>query len=312
VTADEPVVHRDSATTSAPGTLSGVSRPAAVPTPLRRYPFRGRDAVAAGLLTKRQLNSGPWRKLFPNVYLHHAVVPDHRTRCLAAALFVDGSVVSHASAAYLYGADVLARNPSVELSVLPERRRTQQPGLVVHRTRLDPGDTRTVGSIPVTTPVRTAFDLARNPDLTEAVVGLDALLHRGVTDVDAVGRYLADHAGWPRTRQAAVALRRCRPLAESPMETRLRLLLVDAGCPEPTVQHPVGRYRLDLAYPQLKLAIEYDGDHHRDRAVFRADVERLNELRALGWTVLRFTAADLRRRPDRLVAQVLAVVRGIG
>jgi very-short-patch-repair endonuclease len=98
------------------------------------------------------------------------------------------------------------------------------------------------------------------------------------------------------------------------METRLRLLLVGAGLPDPAVQYEVvaggQRYRLDLAYPGLRLAIEYDGDHHRERETFRRDVARLNALRTAGWTVLRFTAADVLRHPERVVVQVRTVLTG--
>jgi very-short-patch-repair endonuclease len=266
--------------------------------------------VAAGLLTRRQLVGPTWRRLFPNVYLHRDVDPDHLMWCKAAALALsmDG-VISHASAAYLYGADVLALDAPVDVSVPPQRVVTPHPRLRVRRTRLDAGDTRTLERIPVTTPTRTAFDLARNPDLTEAVVGLDAILRRGMTDLHLVRSYVEKRRDWPGARRAATALTLTRPLAESPMETRLRLLLDPEGL---VVQHEVHvdgqRYRLDLAYPALKLAIEYDGDHHRERDRFRADIRRLNALRAAGWTVLRFTADDVLRRPDRIRATVSAVV----
>jgi very-short-patch-repair endonuclease len=285
-----------------------VPRAPHVPAQLRYRPFLGRDAVAAGLLTRRQLVGPSWRRLLPNVYLHRGVLLDHAVWCKGAALLLpaDGAI-SHASAAFLFGVDVLPLGAAVAVSV-PRERHLRMRGLLVRRTRLDEWDTRTVGMIAVTTPTRTAFDLARNPDRTEAVVGVDALLRRGVIDLDEVRRYLRARAGWPGADRAAHAIDLARP-AESPMETRLRLLLVDGGCPTPNVQYVVGRYRLDLAYPQLKLGIEYDGDHHRERAVFRRDVERLNALRAHGWTVLRFTADDVLRRPALVVAQVVAVVR---
>jgi very-short-patch-repair endonuclease len=90
------------------------------------------------------------------------------------------------------------------------------------------------------------------------------------------------------------------------METRLRLILVFAGLPQPAVQYevPAANARLDLAYPELKVAIEYDGDHHRERRQFQRDVARLNRLRMAGWIVLRFTADDVLRHPDIVVAQV--------
>jgi very-short-patch-repair endonuclease len=288
--------------------LGRVSRPGHVPSRLRYRPFRGRDAVAAGLLTRRQLTSAHWKRLFPDVYLHHDAELDHLTWCKAAALMLpEGGVISGTSAAFLYGADVLPLDPPVEVSLPVARRMSPHPKLVITRTRFDRGDTRKFGSIPVTTLARTAFDLARR-ERTNAVVGLDALLRRGATDIEEVRAYLAARPGWPGVRRAAVALALANPLAESPMETRLRLILVEAGLPTPVAQYQVGRYRLDLAYPKLKVAIEYDGDHHRDRATFRRDVARLNALRAAGWTVLRFTADDVLRNPARIIAQVTTVL----
>ena len=80
------------------------------------------------------------------------------------------------------------------------------------------------------------------------------------------------------------------------METRLRLVIVDGGLPRPVAQFEVrdaaGRLigRVDLAYPEWRIAIEYDGDHHRGRVAYRDDQRRANALRVAGWTVLRFTA----------------------
>jgi hypothetical protein len=246
--------------------LERVSRPAHVPSRLVHRPFRGRDAVAAGLVTRRQLSSAPWHRLLPDIYLHRDVEPNHLTWCKAAALLLPaGGAIGGVSAAYLYGADVLPLNPAVELSIPPTCRVPAHPKLVVTRARLDPGDTRTLALIPVTTPVRTAFDLARR-ERTDAVIGLDALVQRGVTDIPTVSAYLSTRKSWPGGKRAAEALGLVRP-AESPMETRLRLVLIDAGLPCPAVQHEViaggQRYRLDLAYPAVKVAIEYDGDHHR-------------------------------------------------
>jgi very-short-patch-repair endonuclease len=115
-------------------------------------------------------------------------------------------------------------------------------------------------------------------------------------------------------RAAAAALDLARLEVESPMETRLRLAIVFGGLPEPVVQYavrtPQGRFvaRLDLAYPEKRVGLEYDGDHHRDRETFRADAVRLNRLRLLDWSVLRFTADDVLRNPDRMLAQIRAAL----
>jgi hypothetical protein len=164
--------------------------------------------------------------------------------------------------------------------------------------------------VPVTAPARIAFDLGKGRNLREAVVALDALLYQRVIRPENLGEIVSARIGWPGVGRFRQAVSLARPHVESPMETRMRLLLVDAGLPEPTVQHTVhdsrGYFvaRLDLAYERLRIGLEYDGDHHRDRDIFRNDAVRLNRLRLLGWSVLRFTADDVVRYPERLVAQV--------
>jgi hypothetical protein len=162
----------------------------------------------------------------------------------------------------------------------------------------------------VTSPARTAFDLGRDADRVAAVVALDALLHQRVIKPDALRAIADERLGRPGVLAFRAAAALARTGAESPMETRLRLLLVAGGLPEPVLQHEVFGgdgwliARLDLAYRDLRLGLEYDGDHHRDREVFRRDAVRLNRLRLRGWTVLRFTADDVLRHPERVVEQV--------
>jgi hypothetical protein len=116
-----------------------------------------------------------------------------------------------------------------------------------------------------------------------------------VVKLDALEAYVRAHPGWPGARLLREVLSLAEPLTESPMETRLRLVIVDAGLPRPIAQHDIlderGRFlaRSDLAYPEALVPIEYEGDHHRERAAFQRDVTRLNALHAMGWLVLRFT-----------------------
>ncbi len=96
------------------------------------------------------------------------------------------------------------------------------------------------------------------------------------------------------------------------METRLRLALTRGGLPLPVLQHRVcdgyGNFvaRLDLAYVEARLGIEYDSERHWDPKVIRRDLRRQNALQALGWSLLRFTADDVLHNRARLVAQVAA------
>lgn len=158
-----------------------------------------------------------------------------------------------------------------------------------------------------------ASGLARQLPLVEAVVALDEFCFRRVVQVADVIAYAAARKQWPGSAKAMAALGLVEPKSESPMETRLRLVLIRAGLPRPIAQYVVvvdGRTiaRLDLAYPEWKIGVEYDGDHHRDRPVFAADLRRQNKLVAAGWTILRFTATDIYRNPDTIVAQIRVLI----
>jgi hypothetical protein len=276
-------------------------------------PFRGSAAIRRGLLTRSQLAGPAWRRMFRGIYQHVDATADPLAWCQAAHLLLPpGAALSHRSAAGLYGVNLLprTRRPTVEVTVPPPERLRPDAGLIVHRARLQPGDVRRRGGLAVTSPARTAFDLGRNGDPVEAVVALDALLHQRVIKAAALRAIADERLGWPGIVAFRAAAALARPGAESPMETRLRLCLISGGLPEPALQQEVHGEdgwlvaRLDLAYREIRLGLEYDGDHHRDREVFQRDAVRLNRLRLCGWMVLRFTADDVLRHPDRVVAQV--------
>jgi very-short-patch-repair endonuclease len=98
------------------------------------------------------------------------------------------------------------------------------------------------------------------------------------------------------------------------MESVVRWLLHTADVPRPELQYvirtPSGEFRADFAWPARRVLVEFDGDLHRDRAVFVRDLRRQNALVAAGWTVLRFTSADVLGRPDEVVAEVVRALRG--
>jgi hypothetical protein len=285
-----------------------------VPEPLKVAPFVGTRAVAAGLVTRRQLTGDAWRRLFPTVYAWRGLALDHRALCLAACLFLRGrGVISGRDAAALWGAEVLVRGAPIEVTVANGTRFRAPDGLRVVRSRLPPGDRSVRSGVSLTTPRRTAFDLARRLGLVEAVVAVDAMLAADLVTEGEIAYLAAGRPGWPGIAQVRNVLGLCDAGAESPQESRLRLVLVAGGMPRPVTQFAVyddDRFvaRLDLAYPRRRLGVEYDGDQHRSRAVFREDVRRLNDLRACGWTVLRFTAADL-HRPAAVVGVVERALR---
>jgi REase_MTES_1575 len=280
-------------------------------------PFRGSRAVRSGLLSKKQLRTSSWRRMFADVYVHESVELTHLVRCRAVALILTrGAAISGASAAYLYGANVLRPEAPVEITVRRELRIPLHPCLLVRYSELRGGDVVVWNGIPVTSPVRTAFDLARRCRLEEAVAAVDALLQVCDLTVDEIVAYAnEDRLRWHGVRRLDTVLTHASRGAESPMESRLRLTLLGAGLPEPVLQHSVhdesGNHvaRLDLAYIEPRLGIEYDGEHHWTSEAIQKDLRRQNALRALGWTLLRFTADDVLRNPSLVTSQVRSALK---
>nr|MDT0657941.1 DUF559 domain-containing protein [Micromonospora sp. DSM 115978] len=292
-------------------------RTARVPRDLSFVPFAGSRAIADGLLTTAMLRGPAWRRLLPDVYIHADAydADDHRMWCDAVALRLpNGGAIAGFSAAYLHGVDLLPRNAPVTVVLPATTRPRPHPRINASHDVLSPDDVIRLGELRLTTGTRTAFDLGRKLPRIEALVAVDALLHRRATRLATLNDYAAGHQRWPGIVQLRAMLDLAEPLTESPMETRLRLLLHDAGLPRPVAQHEVragsGRLlgRVDLAYPHWRIAIEYEGDHHRERATFRRDVARLNTLRAAGWLVLRFTATDVLRNTVQTAHQVTAAI----
>ncbi|MFG3576701.1 endonuclease domain-containing protein [Micromonospora chersina] len=291
---------------------------AQVPRRLSVLPFRGSAAVAEGLLSWTMLRSPAWIRLLPDVYVHRNGYRDgdHRLWCDAVALRLPpGAAIAGRSAAFLWGVDLLGRDAPVSVLLPPAARMRPHPRIHVNRSTMRETDRTRFAGLPVTTALRTAFDLGRQAPRVDALVGVEALLHRRVVKLPALRAYAAERAGWPGLPLLREVLALAEPLSESPMETRLRLLLLDAGLGPLTAQHDVhdarGRFiaRVDLAWPALRVAVEYDGDHHRERAHFRQDIARLNALRAAGWLVVRFTADDVLRHPRATVALVRQALR---
>lgn len=173
-------------------------------------------------------------------------------------------------------------------------------------------DIARLGSVRVTTPLRTTFDalrLLRGPDL---LVVADAMTHAGLVTLKDLREYFATHHRLRNLRVGEQLLDLVEPATESPMESRLRWELHVAGLPRPVVQFEVwdaGAFvaRLDLAYPERKIAIEYDGAWHWERR--RHDDRRRDRLRALGWTVLVFSAEDIFQQPLAMTAQIARALR---
>lgn len=291
------------------------ARAAVVPRALRHRVFRGSRAVRSGLLTADQLRGRAYVRLFRDVYVNSADPVDHRVRIEGAALLLPGSaVIGGRSALCLSGIhEVVEHDPPVEVVVPPGVRFGPIRGLRV-RTAMLAAHEVAQGSIPRTTPMRACSDIAREPDLIEAVVALDIALARGRVTAKALVEAADQLDAVPGARRAQLATGLADGRAESPQETRLRVTLVLADLrpvPQYQVMDGTGGFvaRVDLAFVAQRIAVEYEGSWHWEPGQLRRDRQRLDRLTAAGWRVIHVTAQDL-REPDRLVARIRALMDG--
>jgi len=267
-----------------------VARRPFVPPELTKRPFLLGEARAAGL-TLDALNGKSWRRIGSELYCWTGLRADAWQVLESWHRRLPAAVFRGRTAAWLHGLDLDPVHP-IEVAVPSSCGIRSRPGLIVRHSDVATGDAVRVRSLPATSIRRTLTDLCRDLPSVEALVALDAALRLRLTDRSALASPLA----------------RLAEPAESPMETRLRWLLLQAGLPRPQVQTDLhdgaGRFvgRADLYYPSARLVIEYDGGNHRERLV--EDNRRQNALVNAGFRLLRFTAADLYERPDAVEAQV--------
>ncbi|MGY1747303.1 type IV toxin-antitoxin system AbiEi family antitoxin [Blastococcus sp. SYSU D00695] len=295
-----------------------MARPPFRPADLTGKVFRGSAALASAQLTRGQLRSSAWRRLFPDVYACSSLPIDHRVRArVAALLLLPGAVLSGRSAAVLWGADLAGPDDDVECAVDAACRAGAVRGVRLTRRALAGADVTTWAGVRVTTPLRTALDLARVEPADEAVVCLDRFLQQtrrvGLDELRAAAAALTG----PGCRRVRAAVARADGLAESPQETRTRLCLHASGLPRPTAQYRVldasGTFvaRVDLAWPEARVAVEYEGTWHGRPQQVGRDRRRLNALTAAGWTVVFVTAEDL-ADPVAFIARVAAALTAAG
>jgi hypothetical protein len=259
------------------------------------------------------LDGPEWRRLLHRVWVHASVEDSLALRLAAVKLVLPPhAVVCGLTAAWLFGVDVRRLDDlDVHVSFPAGKRRRPQAGLVVSQETLGPGDVCVIGGIRVTTAVRTAFDCLRLLRGAERVVVADALTHLGRTSVAELRAYFATQHRLRNIRVGEQMLDQVEPASESPMESRVRLSFVAAGLPRPVAQWELrqnGEFvaRLDLAWPELKVAVEYDGAWHW--AQRQQDDRRRDRVRALGWVVIVVHADDYYRRRDLMCQEVAAAL----
>ncbi len=288
---------------------------AAVPSRRPRLRVTGpvtRSLALVSGLAERDLRHPGVVRLSRDTYLPRVMSDEFRTRLAAVLLNAPaGAVVSHRSAAELWGLEIPLQQPDgrVHLIVATGSAVRNRADRSIHRAPLDPDEITRLDEIPVTTPARTWRDLAAVLEEPALLAVTDQLLVRLCTR-EELARRLARRPSGRGSARARVVLPQGDPRAGSPMESVLRWLLHADGLPAPVLQHVVtdalGRFlgQVDLAWPGQRVLVEFDGDVHRERGVFVKDLRRQNRLVAEGWHVLRFSSADVLGRPHEVVAEI--------
>lgn len=294
------------------------------PSPARRsrrtslrldLPFRRRDALRAGL-TDEQLGTARFRRLMHGIYLSADVQLTPEIGIVAAMrTTTDDCFATHHSAALLLGAPV-PESAWVHLGTVTGAM-TVRRQVRIRRYAAQPPLARGTPA-PCTDAIQTFLDLSAWLELVDLVVLGDGLVRRQHVTATGLRKAAAGFIG-PGARLARQAAGFVRPGVESPMESRVRMLFVLAGLPEPKVNLVVlddaGRqlYRLDLAWKQVKVAVEYDGRHHIDREdQWSSDLRRREELENRGWRIVVLTSGDVYRTPGSTLDRVRAVLNERG
>ena len=281
------------------------------------WPFIGAEALSKAVTTERLMRTR-YAQLYPGVYLPRGVEPTAIQRAEAAWMWSRRrGVVAGQSAAAVLGAKWVDGTQAAELIY---HNRKSPAGLIVRSDELADGGSLSIRGMQVTTAARTAFDLGRHTaQRVQALQRLDALANAtGVKALD-VEIIASVHPGARGLRRLRAVLPLVDGGAESPQETVARLALTDAGLPAPRTQVKVfGRYgdfiaSVDMAYEEVKVAIEYDGPQHwTDPAVRQRDIDKEFAMTEVGWFTVRASRDLLKYRPATYVTRVANALRERG
>ncbi|MCW2515132.1 MAG: hypothetical protein JWR11_4174 [Mycobacterium sp.] len=259
-------------------------------------PFIGSEALASCHVTPYALRSR-FIAIHRDVYVPEGVALTAVARARAAWLWSGRKgVVAGRSAAALHGAKWVPDHAPAQ--ILYGNRRPPK-GIDTWSDRYAPDEIQSLRGTVVTTPARTALDIACRDPLDKAVAAIDALAHATKLKMADVELLAERHRGRRGIRAALDALALVDPGAESPQETRVRLVLIAAGFPRPETQIPVyDEYGqlvavIDMGWSDIKVGVDYDGEHHRmTRRQFDRDIRRFEGVTECGWVDVRITAED--------------------
>ncbi len=258
-------------------------------------------------MTRRELTRD-YRPVLAGIYVRADQPIDFAQRSRALAVAFPQGVLCGWSAAALHGYKYIPDdvNPELTLPVAARRRKDA----VFRYDRLAADEHEDVYGFELTTHIRTAFDLARRSPFDAAVEVTDGLCNMGRCDPSLMRELITRHPGVRGLHGLDHVLELADQGAESPWETKTRLLLVGAGFPRPQTQYVLlderGRHfsRVDMAWPANRIVVEYNGDHHRDRERYARDVRRENTIRRLGWDVIVATKELVTRHQQELLDRV--------
>lgn len=280
-----------------------------------RRPFARADALRAGISAKT-LRGPRFRKILRGVFVD-ASVPVQRDERTSAALLICGedAFATHTSAARLLDCPIPV-HPEEHVAVRHPSRRRRRDDVVCH---LDPDSSvQLVRGLRCASPLDTFGQLASLLGLVDLVVVGDHLVRQRRTTPEKLVAFCMQLRG-PGAALARRAASYVRAHVDSPMETRLRMLLVLAGIPEPRINHtirevdgqPVRRY--DLSWPAVRVIVEYDGRHHVERVdQWEADLDRREAIDEDGWRMIVVVSRGIYAEPGRTVDRVFRVLRRRG
>jgi hypothetical protein len=299
-----------------PGTLRRVPTP---PVPPRIHaPTDRRRARSAGV-SDWQLRHAGIARTSRDTYLPRDAEAGLRQRVDAVLLGAPpGSVLSHRTAAELWRLDapLVGEDGRVHLTVPPDARVRSRADRVVHASVVPAPETRRIDGLLVTSPSRTWIDLAGVVPPAALLAVTDQLLARGFP-ADEFPHVVRRYRGRRGAARARAVMGWGDGLAGSPMESVLRWAILDAGLPRPVLQHEIrdeaGRFLafVDMAWPERRVLVEFDGDVHRERRVFVKDLRRQNGIVLAGWQVLRFSSADVLGRRAAVLRLLAGVLTGL-
>lgn len=264
-------------------------------------------AGVAGHVLDYRVRTGLLTRIHRGVYRVGPVTAPRMREMAAVLACGPGAVLSHGSAAGLWGiADVLDPEEPVHVSV-PRRIRGPAHGVRVHRAAVAPRERTERYGIPVTDAPRTLLDLAAGVSALAVEAALAQAEARGLVTLDQVEARLAAHTGRGGSRGLRAALEGFGgpALTRSKAERRLLRLLRKAEIPPPRVNAIVHGWEVDFTWPDRRVAVEVDGyEFHRGRPAFERDRRRDGVLTGAGWRVLRITWRQLERRPEAFLVQL--------